>query len=425
LRGESNDIVFDVFPLSRREGRGVPFMSSAEIKKRGRRWLWSIPLFLIAAGLWYVLHAVPNRMPTGFAEKPTVGVASIERGPIRVILDQLGTVTPLGTVAVQSQISGQLLSVGFREGQEVRKGEFLAQIDDRPYQAQLQKDLGQLARDEGLLAQAKADLARYLILEKQNSIALQQVEDQRFLVHQYEGNVAADQGTVAADRVNIDYCRIVAPVSGRLGLRQVDPGNYVTPSLPNGLVVVTQLRPISVVFSIPQRQLAAVQERLATGAKLPVEAYSQDDTVLLAQGELATLDNQMDTATGTVKMRAVFPNEDERLFPNEFVNAHLLVETRSDVVRVPVAAIQQGQQGSFVWKLVDDKVKAQAVALGPIDGLQQQVLSGLEPGDRVVIDGTDRLRDGMMVRIAGEAGTPTGAAPAGKAPGRQHGKAPQ
>jgi multidrug efflux system membrane fusion protein len=371
--------------------------------RNGRVWPWLLALLVllvILGGAWFWLRGGTSGPARTATDSAAVGVATIDRGDIRVILDELGTVTSLDTVTVQTQISGQLLAVGFKEGQIVHKGDFLLQIDDRPYQAQLQKDQGQLAHDQGLLAQAKADLARYLTLEKQNSIAPQQAEDQRYLVQQYEGTVSADQGAIATDQLDIAYCRIVSPVDGRVGLRQVDPGNYVTPSESNGLVVVTQIEPISVVFAIPQQQLAAVRARVATGAILPVDVYNQDNTAEIELGQLATIDNQMDTTTGTVKLRAILPNQGDKLFPNQFVNAHLLVDTLKNAVRVPVAAVQQGQQGSFVWTLgTDDKVKAQTVTLGPVDGNFQQVLTGLDAGQRVVTDGTDRLADGMTVTV--------------------------
>jgi multidrug efflux system membrane fusion protein len=370
--------------------------------RTGRVWPWLLALLLllvILGGAWFWLRGASRPARTA-TDSAAVGVATIDRGDIRVILNELGTVASLDTVTVQTQISGQLLAVGFREGQIVHKGDFLLQIDDRPYQAQLRKDQGQLAHDEGLLAQSKADLARYLTLEKQNSIAPQQAEDQRYLVQQYEGTVSADQGAIATDQLDISYCRIVSPVDGRVGLRQVDPGNYVTPAESNGLVVVTQLEPISVIFAIPQQQLAAVQARVAAGATLPVDVYNQDNSAEIELGQLATIDNQMDTTTGTVKLRAVFANAGDKLFPNQFVNAHMLVDTLKNAVRVPVAAVQQGQQGSFVWTLgTDDKVKAQTVTLGPVDGNFQQVLTGLEAGQRVVTDGTDRLSDGMQVTV--------------------------
>ncbi|HEY6430944.1 MAG TPA: efflux RND transporter periplasmic adaptor subunit [Acetobacteraceae bacterium] len=314
-------------------------------------------------------------------------------------------------------MNGQLVQVAFQEGQLVKKRDFLAQIDDRTYQAQLQRDQGQLAHDQGLLAQAQADLQRYQTLGRQDSIAQQQVQDQRYLVQQDAGTVKADQATVATDQINVAYCHIVSPIDARVGLRQVDPGNYVQTSDANGIAVLTQMQPMSVVFSVPQLNLAEIEDRLAQGATLEVDAYDQSNTTQIDQGKLATIDNQMDTSTGTVKMRAVFPNAKNQLFPNEFVNAHLLVNTLTNVVRVPVPAVQLGASGTFVWVInPDGSVASRPVKLGIVDGQYQQVISGLKAGERVVTDGTDRLRDGMKVTVpTAQANTPA----AGSQPGQQ------
>ena len=399
-------------------GRGK--MSPA-MKSRARRlkWLWVIAALLVIGGsLWVVTHrpAPKPTRPFGSAAQP-VGAATIGAGDIHVVLSELGTVTPLDTVTVMTQINGQLMKVAFQEGQMVKKGDFLAQVDDRPYQAQLLKDQGQLAHDRGLLAQAKADLQRYLTLGRQDSIAQQQVQDQRYLVAQDEGTVKADQGTVATDELNIAYCHIVSPIDGRVGLRLVDPGNYVQTSSTTGIAVLTQMQPMSVVFSVPQQDIGEVQDRLAAGAKLEVDAYDQGNTEIIDKGTLQTVDNQVNTSTGTVKMRAIFPNTKNQLFPNEFVNAHLLVDTLKNVVHVPVSAVQIGPSGNFVWLInANNTVTSQPVKLGVVDGQYQQVISGLKPGDRVVTDGSDRLRDGMKVAIPG---AQPASVPAG-APRRRH-----
>jgi multidrug efflux system membrane fusion protein len=395
-----------------------PASQRTRVRRPWLKWLLlALCCVAIAFGLRFVLarHAArPNRQGTT-ATQP-VGAATIGAGDIRIILNELGTVSPLDTVTVKTQINGQLTQVAFQEGQLVKKGDFLVQIDDRIYQAQLQRDQGQLAHDQGLLAQAQADLQRFETLGRQDSIAQQQVQDQRYLVQQDAGTVKADQATVATDQINIAYCHIVSPVDGRVGLRQVDPGNYVQTSDPNGIVVVTQLQPMSVVFSVPQTNLAEIEDRVAQGASLEVDAYDQSNTTQIDQGKLATIDNEMDTSTGTVKMRAVFPNNKNQLFPNEFVNAHLLVNTLTNVLRVPVPAVQLGASGTFVWVInPDNSVASRPVKLGVVDGQYQQVISGLKAGDRVVTDGTDRLRDGMKVTIP----TAQSATPAGSQPGRQ------
>ncbi len=389
--------------------------SHTEVARPPRlKWLWLLVALLVVGGsIWVATHrsAPKHTAPPGSAPQP-VGAATIGAGDIRVVLNELGTVTPLDTVTVMTQINGQLMKVAFQEGQIVKQGQFLAQIDDRPYQAQLLKDQGQLAHDQGLLAQAKADMQRYLTLGRQDSIAQQQVQDQRYLVAQDEGTVKADQGAVATDELNIAYCHIVSPIDGRVGLRVVDQGNYVQTTNTSGLAVLTQMQPMSVIFSVPQQDIQEVQERLTSGAKLEVDAYDQGNAKLIDKGTLATIDNQINTSTGTVKIRAIFPNADNQLFPNEFVNAHLLVNTVQNVVRVPVSAVQIGPSGNFVWLInPNDTVTSQPVKLGTMDGQYQQVVSGLKPGDRVVTDGSDRLRDGMKVTIPGAqpASAPTAA----------------
>jgi multidrug efflux system membrane fusion protein len=381
-------------------------------------------LLLIAAGAgvvyWRHSHQAAKTAAAPAPAQP-VGAATVDKGDIRIVLNELGTVTPLANVTVKTQISGQLISVGFQEGQMVAKGDFLAQVDDRPYQVQLEKDQGQLAHDQGLLEQAQANLKRFATLGRQDSIAQQQVDDQRFLVQQDQGTVKADQGTIDNDKLNIIYCHIVAPVAGRVGLRQVDPGNYVQLSDANGLVVLTQLDPISAIFTVTEDNLPQIMQRLGGGATLPVDAYDRSNTTKLATGKVATVDNQIDTTTGTVKIRATFANPKDALFPNQFVNARLLVDTLTGVTRVPVAAVQQGAPGAFVYLInANGTVSVKTLKLGVTDGPLVQVLSGLSPGDRVVTDGTDRLRDGAKVTVPAPkdaaAGTP-GAAPAAPAPG--------
>jgi multidrug efflux system membrane fusion protein len=317
-----------------------------------------------------------------------------------IVLTGLGTVTPLASVTVQSQISGYLTAVAFREGQMVRKGDLLAQIDSRLYEAALLQYQGLLQRDQALLRNAQLDLVRYQKLNGQDSIARQTVDTALSTVRQYEGTVKYDEGMVETQRANLDYCRILAPIDGRVGLRQVDPGNYVTSSQTNGLVALTQFQPISVVFSLPEDVLPAVLKRVSTGARLEVTALDRNAQAPLATGSLEAVDNQVDTSTGTVKLRAAFANDNQALFPSQFVNIAMLVDTLRDAMLVPIAAVQQGAGGSFVYRLDgDNTVSVQAIRTGESDGTRIVVLSGVKAGDRVVVDGADRLKAGAPVRI--------------------------
>jgi multidrug efflux system membrane fusion protein len=382
----------------------------------------------------------------------SVGAATVGTGNIKVIVNALGTVTPLATVTVQTQIDGQLTQVGFTEGQLVQKGDFLAQIDQRPYEILKSQYEGQLAHDQGLLAQAKMDLTRYQTLAQQNSIARQQSEDQVFIVQQYEGSVKQDQAQVDTEALNIAYCHIVSPVTGRVGLRLVDPGNYVQTSGSTGLAVLTQLQPITVIFSIPEDNLPDIVPQLAAGTPLQVTAFDRANVKQLAVGKVSALDNQIDTTTGTVKVRAQFDNTDNALFPNQFVNARLLVRTLQNVVTVPSAAIQlgaavnggagggtsdSGNPGStsfaatanavapsyYVYAInANNTVSVKQITIGPTDGSMTQVNSGLVAGDKVVTDGTDRLRDGLPVSISALDGKPVnGTEGSGSAGGRRAG----
>jgi multidrug efflux system membrane fusion protein len=350
-----------------------------------------------------------------------VGAATIDKGDVRIILNELGTVTSLDTVTVLTQISGQLTDVAFQEGQMVKKGDFLVQIDPRPYEAALEQAQGTLAHDQGLLAQAQSDLKRYQTLGRQDSIAQQQLEDQRYLVAQYTGTVQTDQGTVDNAKLNLTYCHIVSPIDGQVGLRQVDPGNYVQTTSGSAIVVITKMQPISVLFSVPEDDLPEIIKQVRAGATLQVEAYDRANTHLLATGQLATIDNQIDTTTGTLKLRALFTNPDELLYPNQFVNARLLVNTMRNTVRVPVPAVQRGEPGTYVYVInANNTVAVRPVKLGPTDNGYTAVLAGLEPGDRVVTDGTDRLRDGAPVTVPAPQGA-KGAGPSSSGPGQAAG----
>ncbi|HUC17466.1 MAG TPA: MdtA/MuxA family multidrug efflux RND transporter periplasmic adaptor subunit [Acetobacteraceae bacterium] len=417
-------------PPARRETVEAP-------KVRGRRRVlpFVLVLALIAGAiLWaHPWAGRPRKGPPSVPPQP-VSVATATTGDMPVILNALGTVTPFNTVTVMTQINGQLMSVGFKEGQIVQKGQFLAQIDPRPFQVALEQAEGQLAHDTGLLDQARSDLARFERLKAQNSIAEQQVSDQQFLVQQLLGTVKSDQGAIASDKLNLTYCHITAPLTGRVGLLQIDPGNYVQTSNTTGIVVITELDPISVIFTLPQNDIEAVTEATQSDPALPVTLYDSTNTRKLATGTLYAMDNQINVTTGTVQLRASFANPKYALFPNEFVNVDLLVKTLKNAVLVPGAAIQRGAPGTFVYVVQPDgTVAVQKVKLGPSNADETAITSGLTAGAKVVTDGADRLHPGAKVTIvppataaaastaakasaAKAAGVPPAAAPASGAP---------
>jgi len=377
-----------------------------------------VVLLLVAFAIYETAHWVRTATPPGgrFPQgaPQTVGASTAALGDVRVILNELGTVTPLATVTVQTQINGQMTEVGFTEGQFVKKGDFLAQIDPRPYEYLKEQYEGQLARDKGLLAQAQMDQKRYETLAQQNSIARQQAEDQIFIVQQYAGSVKQDQGLVDAQALNIAYCRIVSPITGRVGLRLVDPGNYVQTTNSTGIAVITQLQPISVVFTLPEDDLPEIMPQFTAGTPLIVTAYDRANLRQLAVGKVAAIDNQIDTTTGTVKVKAQFDNENNTLFANQFVNVRLLVKTLQNAVTVQTSAIQRGAPGTYVYVInADNTVSVRQVSTGPVDGNITAINSGLSAGERVVTDGTDRLRDGVKVIVTGEGGGSPGGAPGG------------
>jgi multidrug efflux system membrane fusion protein len=377
---------------------------------------------VVGAG-WYISQngttstpaARQGRFAAGAATP--VGIAAAAKGEIPVVVRALGTVTPLNTVNVKTQITGQLIKVEFKEGQMVKQGDLLAVVDPRPYDVALQQAIGTMQKDEALLKNAQTDLERYKKLVAQDSIARQQYDTQISLVRQYEAALVVDQAQVDAAKLNVTYTKILSPLTGRIGLRLVDQGNYVTMADATSICIIIQVQPISVLFTIPEDSLPQVRARLKAGATLEVRVLDRAQKTELAVGKLDTHDNVIDTTTGTVKLRGTFDNKDEALFPNQFVNVRLLVDTVKDATVVPVAAIQRGQPGTYVYLVkADDTVAIKVVTLGVTDGEKVQITSGLEVGDEVVIDGTDRLRDGAKIRRPGAnpratSGPPVAAAP--------------
>jgi multidrug efflux system membrane fusion protein len=400
-----------------------------------RRWIRHVPgggktiviaiaVAAVALVVWLARPtetAIPNRNGSaGANEAMPVGIAKVASGDINVTLNALGTVTPLATVNVKPQVGGQLVRINFTEGETVRAGEVLAEIDPKPYQAALDQASGQLARDQAQLANAEVDLQRYQTLATQNSIAQQQVDTQAALVRQLQGVIKTDQANVESAEINLNYATIRSPITGRVGLRQVDIGNLVTAGEATGIAVVTQLQPISVVYAVPEDVIGDIMGRLRQGAKLTSDAYDRAQSRKLATGTLATVDNQIDTTTGTVKLRAMFDNARDELFPNQFVNIRLLVNTLRNQTVAPVSAIQRGASGAFVFVVnPDHTVTMRAVMLGQTEADRVAVASGLKAGDTVVVDGADRLRDGARVVLPGE--QPPAATP-GRGPDNANGR---
>jgi membrane fusion protein, multidrug efflux system len=388
----------------------------------GRAWIWILGVVVVLGLTYWYFHSAKGSAAVqalggaagGHGGGPgefdpdqivPVVVSTATRGDLPVFFNGLGTVTAYNTVTVRSRVDGQIVKINFTEGQMVREGESLVEIDPRPYQVQLEQAEGQLAKDEAQLRDAQVDFDRYQQLFKAGVIPKQQVDTQTAQVGQFTGSIKADQASIDSAKLQITYSHITAPISGRVGLRLVDVGNIIHATDTSGLLVITQLQPIAVIFSLPQDQLSQVIGKLHGAGPLPVEAYDRDDTTKIATGKLLTIDNQIDTTTGTYKLKAVFGNEKDDLFPNQFVNVHLLVDTKHNVTIVPATAIARGPQGTYVYLTQkDSRVKIQPVTVTLNSGNSVAIGKGLRAGDTVVIDGQDKLQDGSRI----DARTPNG-----------------
>jgi len=406
---------------------------SGKPKKRGL--IWVVFLLIIAGIAGYAVWRAgqPGAIPpagqgggrggfgggggrgAGLGPVPVV-VTKVTRSSIPVYLNGLGNVSAYYTVTVKSRVDGQLMKVDFNEGDLVKEGQVLIEIDPRPYQVQLDLAQATLAHDEALVANSKVDLDRYKLLVKTDAIPSQQLDTQVALVAQYEGTIKQDLANIENAKLQLVYAKITAPITGVVGLRLVDPGNIVHAADTTGMITITQLQPIAVLFTIPEDSLPEVTQKLRAGAHLPADAWNRDNSKKLASGTLVTLDNQIDNTTGTSKLKAVFPNEDNGLFPQQFVNIRLLVDTLTNQLVVPNVAVQNGQQGTFVYVVDNDsRVHLKPVKVGITTETSADILSGIADGDRVVVDGTDRLIEGAVVRVrkAGELENPPGYNPGG------------
>lgn len=383
------------------------------------RLLWVLALALVLGGLWYLLSRSPSApvgpMPRSAWDGPVaVRVVPAQAGDLSVQVKAIGTVTPLNTVTVRSRVEGELARVLFEEGSEVTRGTLLAEIDPQPYRVQLAQAEGQYQQNQAQLAGAEEDLALYRRLHEQDSIAHQQLNQQVALVNQLRGTLKANQAQVDNARLQLSWTRIEAPIDGRLGLRRVDPGNLISAGDTEGLVTITQMRPMGLQFTVPETQLEGLRTAMATGEILEVEALDRNGETVIAVGRLLTLDNQIDIATGTLRLKAEFDNDDGRLFPNQFVNVRLRLRTLPDAITIPTDAVQYGSRGTYVYVLRDGKSYLRPVTLGPIDGDRVAISEGLADGELVVLEGMERLRDGRDVIVV-EGDSAPAAAPPGRA----------
>ncbi len=412
--------------------------SRSEAARKSRWWILLIVVAVAGAGWWYfrsrsaqennAATATPaNRSagpgnPAGNAAVPVV-VASAHRGDLPVYLNGLGTVTAFNTVTVRSRVDGQIVKINFTEGQYVNAGDSLIEIDPRPFIVQKEQAEGQLAKDQAQLRNAEVDYDRYQLLFKEGVISKQQMDTQQALVGQFEGAIKTDQAQIDNAKLQITYAHITAPISGRVGLRLIDIGNIIHATDTGGLLVITQLQPISVIFTLPQDHLPDVMAKMRSGRPLVVEAYDRDNTGRIATGKLLTIDNQIDTSTGTYKLKAVFDNSKNELFPNQFVNMHLLIDTKKNVVLVPTTAVLRGPQGTYVFAVdAQNKVKAKSITIAESNAGMAGISNGLGDGDVVVIDGQDKLQDGSKVdprtqRVGGGGSTQSSFLPDGSTPG--------